>query len=102
MATNADKNSDGIINRSDQLSYPVALAGAATCSTAAVMIGDYQPSKNCIRYLFVQAETQAVIRTYNHGLIPFIDTTYFKFGYGDVSAGERIIVGNCVHDIRLS
>ncbi len=92
-----DKNSDGIINRSDQLSYPVALAAAATCNTGGY--SDWRlPTIKELYSLFICTgeDPSGYNGTSTVGLIPFIDTTYFKFGYGDLSAGERIIDGNYV------
>ncbi len=92
-----DKNSDGIINRSDQMSYPEALAGAATCNTGGYNDWRLPTIKELYSLIiFSGLDPSSYTGTSTTGLTPFIDTTYFKFGYGDLAAGERIIDGNFV------
>ena len=95
-----DKNGDGVINYSDKLSYSEALAGASK-----FRLGGYNDWRlptikelySLILFTGLDPDPQS---TSSSGLNPFIDTTYFKFGYGDLSAGERIIDGNFVSSTR--
>lgn len=88
----ADSNSDGTINSSDKLTY----TAAGTYCENLVLGGqtDWQlPSIKQLYSLikFNGTDPSGYTGTNTSGLIPFIDTTYFKFAYGDTSAGERII-----------
>ena len=90
-----DNNCDGIINYSDKVSYAAAVAGAA-----GYRLGGYTDWRlPTIKELYSLIEFSGLDpdpQGSSSGLTPFIDTNYFKFGYGDVAAGERIIDGNFV------
>jgi len=88
----ADSNGDGTINSSDKLTYTAA---GTYCEN--LVLGsqtDWQlPSIKQLYSLikFNGTDPSGYTGTNTSSLIPFIDTTYFKFAYGDTSAGERII-----------
>jgi len=87
-----DTNGDGVIDIDDKLSFSEArnycenleLAGKADWR-----LPDIKQLYSLISFNGIDPSA------YNGddvaGLVPFIDTTYFEFGYGDTSAGERII-----------
>ncbi len=86
-----DTDGDGDIDYDDKLSYEEAIA-----STQSVDIGGY----NDWRIPTIKEQYSLIIFSgidpsgyegSTTGLIPFVDTDYFDFAYGDESAGERII-----------
>jgi len=87
-----DLNGDGEINVSDKLSYANALASAAS-----VTVGGYDDWRlPTIKELYSLIEFTGVDPSGYEGtdvvgLIPFIDTSVFAFGYGDTANGERVI-----------
>ena len=86
-----DMDGNGIINYSDKMYFDDALAGAASFSLAGY--SDWRLPTITELYsliMFYGAEPNPNA-TSCPSCIPFIDTSYFDFAYGDLSAGERII-----------
>lgn len=81
-----DNNCDGIINHDDKVSYNAAVNG----------VGNYRLAGYTDWRLPTIKELYSLIMFNGDFTTPFIDTTYFAFGYGDVDAGERIIEGNFI------
>jgi len=86
-----DRNGDGTINTADKLTL-----GKAVESVASVNVGGYSdwrlPTIKELYSLFNGNGVDPQIEgTDTSGLTPFIDTKAFGFGYGDTSAGDRII-----------
>jgi Protein of unknown function (DUF1566) len=86
-----DLDGNGTINAADKLTYDQAVASASK-----VTIGGYHDWRlPTIKELYSLIDFAGTSPGENEvgtsGLTPFIDTRYFKFGYGDVSAGDRII-----------
>jgi hypothetical protein len=89
-----DTNGDSNLNASDKLDYEGALARPATLnSTGYGGYGDWRLPT--IKELYSLIEFKGTdpnpMAGGTDGLIPFIDTAYFKFAYGDAAAGERVI-----------
>jgi hypothetical protein len=96
-----DLNGDGVIDIDDKLTLEEALAGAETFA-----LGGYNDWRlptitemyslmnfNGIDPSGLEGDDTSAIR-------PFIDTTVFDFGYGDTSAGERLIDGQMASSSR--
>ncbi|MCA9961114.1 MAG: DUF1566 domain-containing protein, partial [Anaerolineales bacterium] len=87
-----DIDGNGAINAADKLSYSDALAYAASLTLAGY--DDWRLPTITELYALIDfngVDPSGYNGTGTSGLTPFINTTYFDFGYGDVNAGERII-----------
>jgi len=89
-----DTNGDGSITAGDKLTLTQAQARPANLN--AERWGGYNdwrlPSiKELYSLIDFRGTDPSVAGNNTAGLVPFIDTKYFKFAYGDTSAGERII-----------
>jgi hypothetical protein len=88
----ADLNNDGRIDINDKLTYDEAVAGADTFSLAGYKDWRLPTIKELYTLImFYGKDPSGWSGTDVSKLTPFIDTTYFKFSYGDTNAGERII-----------
>jgi len=87
-----DTNGDGIINYADKLSYNEAVAAPDTLQFAGYTDWRLPTVKELYSLIeFSGLDPSGYTGTSTEGLVPFIDTGYFDFAYGDESAGERII-----------
>ncbi|MCP4006667.1 MAG: DUF1566 domain-containing protein [bacterium] len=90
-----DLDGDSDIDADDKLSWADAMSYAATLN--AVSFGVYDdwrlPSIKELYSLidFSGVDPSGYSGTNTSGLVPFIDTAYFDFDYGDTGASERII-----------
>ena len=90
-----DTNGDGLITRSDKLTWAQAQTWPAALNAATY--GGYAdwrlPSIKELYSLmnFNGTDPSGFSGTDTKGLTPFIDTTFFIFAYGETSGGERII-----------
>ena len=91
----ADTGGDGDIDSDDKLTWSKAQSYADTLN--AQNYGGYRdwrlPNIKELYSLidFSGIDPSGYNGTDTSGLVPFIDTNYFDFGYGDTAAGERII-----------
>lgn len=90
-----DRNSDGTINSSDKITWANIASYVAGLNTAKYGgFNDWRlPTIKELYSLidFRGTDPSGYQGTDTSGLIPFIDKTYFAFGWGDTAAGERII-----------
>ncbi len=87
-----DMDGDGDIDYADKKSYDEAMAAAAAFNLAGY--DDWRlPSIKEMYSLIVFSgkDPSGYTGTSTDDLVPFIDTNYFDFAYGDLTAGERII-----------
>jgi len=88
----SDRNGDGTINASDKVTYSEAVAGASSCKTGGHTDWRLPTIKELYSLiLFSGIDPSGYEGSSTDGLVPFINTNYFGFGYGDTGAGERII-----------
>ena len=91
-AKSPDMDGDGDIDASDKLTYTEAVAGADIFNLAGY--DDWRLPTIKEQYsliLFSGVDPSGYEGSSTDGLVPFIDTDYFDFAYGDTDAGERII-----------
>jgi hypothetical protein len=86
-----DRNGDGTINFSDKVTYTQAVDGASSCKTGGHTDWRLPTIKELYSLIMFTGIDPIVEGTSTSGLTPFINTDYFKFNYGDLNAGERII-----------
>jgi hypothetical protein len=87
-----DRNGDGTINASDKVTYSEAIAGASSCKTGGHADWRLPTIKELYSLiLFSGIDPSGYEGSSTDGLVPFINTNYFRFGYGDTGAEERII-----------
>jgi hypothetical protein len=87
-----DLNGDGNIDASDKLTYEEALNGASSFNLAGYDDWRLPTIKELYSLiLFSGKDPSGYEGSSTSGLVPFINTDYFDFAYGDTEAGERII-----------
>jgi hypothetical protein len=85
-------NGDGDITASDKRTYAAATSGAASYRAGGHSDWRLPTIKELYSLiLFSGVDPSGYEGTSTGSLVPFIDTEYFDFAYGDTGAGERII-----------
>lgn len=88
----ADTDGDGDIDIADEKSYNDAVAYCENLSYAGTDDWQLPTIKQLYSLIdFSGKDPSGYEGTDTSGLVPFIDTDYFDFAYGDTNAGERII-----------
>lgn len=89
-----DKNSDGAINYYDKKTYSEAIQGASLCSTGGYndwRLPTIKELYSLIMYYGAEANPTA---TSQGTSVPFINTDYFTFAYGDINASSHGATSN--------
>jgi hypothetical protein len=86
-----DVNGDGKINASDKLKLSQAIERARTLRVGGYSDWRLPTIKELYSLIDFNGVDPRIEDKDTSRLTPFIDTRYFKFGYGDTDAGERII-----------
>ena len=87
-----DTNGDGDIDADDKQTYDEAVAGASSVNLGVYIDWRLPTIKELYSLIdFSGKDPSGYEGSDTSGLIPFIDTAYFDFAYGDTGAGERII-----------
>lgn len=87
-----DKDGDGDIDAADKKTYVQAVSGASSCRTGGYTDWRLPTIKELYSLIiFSGVDPSGYSGSSTSGLIPFINTDYFDFAYGDTQAGERII-----------
>ena len=86
-----DLNDDGAIDIDDKMSYEEALSSASDVTTGGYNDWRIPTIKEQYSLIIFSGIDPSGYDGDVDGLIPFIDTDFFGFGYGDEDAGERII-----------
>jgi len=90
-----DHNGDGSINYDDKLTYDEILDIPASVATGGYTDWRLPSIKEMYSLIIFSGRDIKVEGTSTAGLIPFINTEYFEFAYGDTDAGERLIDMQC-------
>lgn len=87
-----DLNGDRVIDYSDKMSYTEAISNASSFNLAGYTDWRLPSIKELYSLIdFSGNDPSGYEGTSTDWLVPFINTDYFDFGYGDLNAGERII-----------
>jgi len=87
-----DINGDHLIDAADKMTFGDAVAAAESLSFAGYSDWRLPTVKELYSLIDFRGTDPSGIDGYDTSdLVPFIDTEYFDFGYGDTSAGDRLI-----------
>jgi len=86
-----DLNGDGVKNTDDKMYADDAKTAASSCNTGGYTDWRLPTIRELYSLILFSGAEISPNATSIAGVIPFINTTYFDIGYGDLSAGDRLI-----------
>jgi hypothetical protein len=89
-----DKNGDGVINYYDKKTYTEALASASSCTTGGYNDWRLPTIKEIYSLVMSYGAEPNPIATSQGTAVPYIDTNYFTFGYGDLNSSSHGATSN--------
>ncbi len=84
-----DKNGDSVINYYDKLTYAEALAAASLCRTGGYTDWRLPTIKELYSLIMYEGAEPNPNATAPGASIPYINTDYFTFGYGDLNSSAH-------------
>jgi len=84
-----DKNGDGVINYYDKKYYADALEGAASCRTGGFTDWRLPTIKELYSLIMYYGAEPVPTATTQGMAVPYINTDYFSFGYGDINSSQH-------------
>lgn len=91
-AQSPDTNGDGLLDYTDKVTYDEAVSGATSFNLGGYDDWRLPTIKELYSLIqFTGLDPSGYDGSSTDGLVPFIDTNFFGFMYGDEKAGERII-----------
>ncbi len=89
-----DRNGDGVINYYDKLTYDNALSAAASCNTGGYTDWRLPSIKELYSLIMYYGAEPNPNATQQGTAVPYINTSYFDFGYGDLNASQHGATAN--------
>lgn len=86
-----DLNGDGVKDTKDKMYTEQAIASTAACKIGGYTDWRIPTIKELYSLILFSGAEISPNATSTAGVVPFINTTYFDIGYGELSAGERLI-----------
>jgi hypothetical protein len=89
-----DKNGDGIINYYDKYTYAQALANASSCNTGGYIDWRLPTIKEQYSLIMYYGAEPNPTATSQGTAVPYINTDYFTFGFGDLNSSAHGATSN--------
>ena len=84
-----DKNGDGVINYYDKKTYAESLTGASACNTGGYTDWRLPTIMELYSLIMYYGAEPAPTATTQGTAVPYMNTNYFSFGYGDINANAH-------------
>lgn len=89
-----DKNDDGLINYYDKLTYASALSAASNCKTGGYTDWRLPTIKELYSLIMYYGAEPNPNATSQGNAVPYINTNYFNFGFGNLNASAHGATAN--------